>query len=60
MEMTIPEVYEQAETLKMGQHGSGGSFIDVEGRLYEMPAGQAKLDENVENGAGSPTGTPLA
>jgi hypothetical protein len=53
MEMTIPEVYEQDETLKMGQHGSGGSFIDVEGQLYEMPTGQAKLDENVENSVGS-------
>ena len=41
MEMTIPEVYEQVETLKMGQHGSGGSSIDVEGQLYEMPTGQA-------------------
>ena len=50
MEVAIPEAYKQDETLQMSQHGSVSSSIGVEGQLYEKPAGQPKLDENVENG----------
>ncbi len=59
MEVAIPEMYEQDETPQTTQHGSAGSLIDVEGQLYEKPAGQHKLDENVENGMGSPTKSPM-
>src|SRR6266566_386500 len=51
MEVTIPEMCEQDETPQMSQHGSAGSFIediDVEGQLYERPAGLPRPDENVE------------
>jgi len=55
MDVAIPpsEMYEQDETPEMSQHGSAGSLIDVEGQSYEKPAGQPRLDENVENGVGS-------
>jgi hypothetical protein len=67
MEVAIPETFEQDETRQMSQHGSVGSLIDVDserafrttvlqGQLYERPAG----DENMENGAGSLTESPLA
>jgi hypothetical protein len=49
MEVAIPEMYEQDETPQMSQ---AGSFVDVDGQLYEKPAGQPRLDENVENGVG--------
>lgn len=55
MEVAIPEMCMQDEALQRGQHGSGGSFIDVEGQLYENSAGQAKLNEIVENGVGFTT-----
>ncbi len=56
MEVTIPEMCEQDETPQMSQPGS---FIDVEGQLYERPAGLPRPDENVENGVGSPTESSL-
>lgn len=62
MEVAIPEMYEQDETLQMSQHGSARSLIDVEGQLYERPAGLPRPVENVENGVtgvGSPTESPL-
>lgn len=62
MEVAIPEMYEQDETPQMSQHSSAGSLIDVEGQLYERPAGLPRPDENVENGVtgvGSPTESPL-
>jgi hypothetical protein len=55
MEVAIPDMYEQDETPQMSQYSSSGSFIDVEGQLYEKPAGQSRLDENVENGVDSAT-----
>jgi hypothetical protein len=55
MEVAIPDMYEQDETPQMSQYSSSGSFIDVEGQLYEKPAGQPRLDENVENGVDSAT-----
>jgi hypothetical protein len=55
MEVAIPEMYKQDETPQMSQHGSAGPFIDVEGQLYEKPAEQPRLDENVEDGVGSAT-----
>jgi hypothetical protein len=55
MEVAIPEMYMQDEALQRGQHGSEGSFIDVEGQLYENSVGQAKLNEIVENGVGFAT-----
>jgi hypothetical protein len=57
MVVAIPDMYEQHETPQMSQHGS---FIDVEGQLYEKPAGQPRLDENVENGVGSATESSMA
>ena len=39
MEVAIPEMCEQDEMPQKSQHGSAGSFIDVEGQLYERPAG---------------------
>ena len=59
MEVAIPDMYGQDVTPQMSQHGSAGSLVDVEGQLYEKPTGQPRLDENVENGAGSPTESPL-
>jgi hypothetical protein len=44
MEVAIPEIYEQDETPQMSE---AGSFINVSGQLYEKPAGQPRLDENV-------------
>ena len=58
MEVAIPKMHMQDEALQTGQHGSGGSFIDVEGQLYENFAGQAKLHEIVENGGGFATESP--
>ena len=55
MEVVIPDVYEQDETPKMSQQSTGGSLVDVEGRLYGKPAGQIRFDENVENGVGPVT-----
>ena len=55
MVVAIPEPYEQGETPQMSQHGSAGSFIYVEGQVYEKPAGQPRLDENVEKGVASAT-----
>lgn len=55
MEVVIPDVYEQDETPKMSQQSTGGSLVDVEGRLYGKPAGQIRFDENVENGMGPVT-----
>jgi hypothetical protein len=66
MEVAMPEMCEQYKTLppQMSQHGSTGPLaaIDVERQLYEWPAGLPRpaSDENVENSAGSSTGTPLA
>ena len=61
MEVAIPEMYEQNETPQMSQHSSAGSLVDVEGQLYEKPAGQPRPDGpgNVENGIGLPTESPL-
>ena len=60
MEVVIPEMDEHDETPQMSQHDSAGSLIDIEGQLYERPAGLSKSDEDVENGEGSPTESPLA
>jgi hypothetical protein len=54
MEAGVPE---RDETPQMIQHGSAGSFIDVEGQLYERPAGLPRPQENVENGLGSASAT---
>src|SRR6267154_775284 len=61
MEVAIPEMCKQDETPQMSQHGSAGSLIDVEGQLYERPAGLPRPGENMENGVGSPltTESPL-
>jgi hypothetical protein len=62
MEVAIPVMCEQDETPQMSQHGSAGSLgslIDVDGRLYERPAGLPRPDENIENGVVSPTESPL-
>ena len=55
VKVTIPEMYEQDETPQISQHGSAGSLVDVEGQLYEKPAGQPRLDINEENGVVSAT-----
>jgi hypothetical protein len=46
MEVAISEMYKQDETPQISQ---AGSFIDVNGQLYEKPAGQPRLDENVSS-----------
>jgi hypothetical protein len=45
MEVAKPDMYEQHETPQMSLHGS---FIDVEGQLYEKPARQPRLDGSPE------------
>ena len=55
MEVAIPEMCKQDETPQMSQDGSAGSLIDVEGELYEKPAGLPGPEENVKNDVGSAT-----
>lgn len=50
MEMTIPDIYEQDEGLKMSQDSSEHSLVGVEGRLYGKHAGQPGLGENATAG----------